>query len=853
MATARIAAGTSSAIAGHRLRPATVSPLVSNLSRSHHHRRNQPLGLASARAAEHGLTGAHRPEFFPHDHCRPPPCSMSARRTRTMVTSALANVEEASAEENACLQNMERKARIRKQLLEAELLPSSYDTAWVAMVPLSGSPQVPCFPKCVEWILQNQQSNGSWGLIQMDSSVNKDVLSSTLACVLALKRWNVGGEHIKRGLCFIRRNFFIVTNEQSDTPIGFNITFSGMLILGTEMGLEFPVGQNDLDRILHLREVELKRLLGDKSDGRKEYMAYVAEGLGNLLDWNQVMKFQRKNGSLFNSPSTTAAALIHNFDDKALHYLNLFVNKFGGSVPTVYPTNIHCQLSLVDYLETIGTSHHFSSEIKSILDVAHSFWLQRDEEIMLDVATCAMAFRLLRMNGYDVSSDDLYHVDASTFHNSLQGYLNDTKSILELYKASKVSVSENEFSLDNIGYWSGRLLTEKLLSERVQTTAIFQEVEYALKFPFYATMERIGHKRNIEHFDVCVSQKLKTEHLPCRVSQDFLALAIEDFSFSQSIYQDELLHLESWAKGNRLDQLQFARQKLAYCYLAAAATIFPPELSDARMSWAKNGVLTTVVDDFFDVGGSKEEHENLVTLVEKWDDHSKDEFCSEQVKILFYAIYTTVNQLGVVASAIQNRDVRKHLIELWLQLLRSMMSEAEWRMRKYVPTVEQYMSNAVVSFTLGPIVLTSLYFVGPKLSGCVIQDQEYKELFRLTSTIGRLLNDIQGLERESREGNLDCVSLLILHSGGSMSIETAKETIQKAIASCRKDLLKLVLRENTVVPRPCKELFWKMCKIVHLFYSQTDGFSSPNEMVSAVNAVINELLKLQINNRPLPM
>jgi hypothetical protein len=33
-----------------------------------------------------------------------------------------------------------------------------------------------------------------------------------------------------------------------------------------------------------------------------------------------------------------------------------------------------------------------------------SFWLQRDEEIMLDVATCAMAFRILRMNGYDVSS-----------------------------------------------------------------------------------------------------------------------------------------------------------------------------------------------------------------------------------------------------------------------------------------------------------------------------------------------------------------------------------------------------------------------------------------------------------------
>jgi len=43
---------------------------------------------------------------------------------------------------------------------------------------------------------------------------------------------------------------------------------------------------------------------------------------------------------------------------------------------------------------------------------------------MMDIATCAMAFRLLRMNCYDVSSDELCHVaEASTFCDSLQGYL----------------------------------------------------------------------------------------------------------------------------------------------------------------------------------------------------------------------------------------------------------------------------------------------------------------------------------------------------------------------------------------------------------------------------------------------
>jgi hypothetical protein len=101
------------------------------------------------------------------------------------------------------------------------------------------------------------------------------------------------------------------------------------------------------------------------------------------------------------------------------------------------------------------------------------------------------------------------------------------------------------------------------------------------------------------------------------------------------------------------------------------------------------------------------------------------------------------------------------------------------------------------------------------------------------------------LQREGNQGKLNSVSLLVLHSGGSMSIEAAKKAMQKSIDVSRRDLLRLVLRKESAVPRPCKELFWKMCKILHLFYSQNDGFSSPKEMVSAVNAVINEPLKVQ--------
>jgi len=73
-----------------------------------------------------------------------------------------------------------------------------------------------------------------------------------------------------------------------------------------------------------------------------------------------------------------------------------------------------------------------------------------------------------------------------------------------------------------------------------------------------------------------------------------------------------------WIVESKLDKLEFARQKLAYCYFSSAAILHSPKLSDARISWAKNGVLTTVVDDFFDVGSSEEEQVNLIQLMEKY-------------------------------------------------------------------------------------------------------------------------------------------------------------------------------------------------------------------------------------------
>lgn len=100
------------------------------------------------------------------------------------------------------------------------------------------------------------------------------------------------------------------------------------------------------------------------------------------------------------------------------------------------------------------------------------------------------------------------------------------------------------------------------------------------------------------------------------------------------------------------------------------------------------------------------------------------------------------------------------------------------------------------------------------------------------------------LKRESKEGKLNGVALRIVHGHGAPSTEEeAMREMRGLIDSARKELLGMVLQtKGSLVPRECKDLFWKMSRILHLFYMRNDGFTSPVEMVSAVNAVIHEPL-----------
>ncbi|XP_022734361.1 ent-kaur-16-ene synthase, chloroplastic [Durio zibethinus] len=783
--------------------------------------------------------------FHPHPYAHSPRCSTSSISASVSIDCGAKLITD-SQTNGLCFEGT--KEKIKKMFDEIELSVSSYDTAWVAMVPSPSSPQNPCFPGCLKWLLDNQLSDGSWGPSRRDPLLTKDILSSTLACVLALRRWDVGEEQMTKGLQFIESHFASVSDESQHTPVGFDIIFSGMIEYAKDLNLKLPLRSTDIDALYHKRNLELQSCHRESSKGRKAYLAYVSEGIGKCQDWEMVMKYQRKNGSLFNSPSTTAAALAHLQNDGCLYYLHALLEKFGDAVPTLHPFHIYPCLCMVENIESLGIGQHFRKEITSVLDETYRCWLQGEEEIFLDPATCALAFQILRVNGYDVSSEPLTGFGEEHFFYSLGGYLKDLDAVLELFRASQMIIHSDEQVLEKQNLWTSHFLKQELSNSSMgaykHKEYIIQKVNDALEFPYYASLERLVHRRNIVNYAVDDIRMLKTSYCFSGIgNKDFLRLAVEDFNACQSIYREELKELERWVQEKRLDKLKFARQKLAYCYFSAAATMFSPELSDARISWAKNGVLTTVVDDFFDVGGSEDELLNLIELVEKHDVDVSIHCCSEEVEILFSALHSTISEIGEKAIAWQGRNVTTHVTEIWLDLLRSMWQEAQWSKNKLVPTVDEYITNGYVSLALGPIILPALYFVGPRLSEVVVKGPEYNLLFKLVSTCGRLLNDIHSFKRESMEGKLNAVSLHIIHGTNAVT-EDVNQEIKRIICDRRRELLRLVLQENgSSIPRACKELFWKMSKVLHLFYIRDDGFTS-HEMIDMVNAVIYEPISL---------
>ncbi|KAK6158761.1 hypothetical protein DH2020_006075 [Rehmannia glutinosa] len=625
-----------------------------------------------------------------------------------------------------------------------------------------------CFPQCLDWITDNQNPGQVMGFEH--PYLVKDSLSCTLACVLALQKWSIGHQLVQRGLEFIASNGWVATHNDQFSPVGFNVIFPAMVNYAKELDLTLPLSHTLVDSLLRIRDSEI----------RKQNQEYAAEGLVNSCDWKRViLTHQRSNGSLFNSPATTAAALIHSHDDKCFDYLNSVLKACNRWVPTVYPMDIYTRLCVVDTLERLGVNRYFEFELSIILDEIYRYWQEKDEEIFSDSNCQIMAFRLLRVKGYDVSSEPM---------------------------------------LEKLHAWTSGFLKQQLLNQNIFDKRIQKQVEYDLK-NFHGTLDRVGHRRSIVLYDDAQDfQILKTTYrCPTIHNEDFILLSVQNFRISQAQYQDELQQLERWYT----DRLNHGREACRISYMITTAAFFGPELSVARISYAQVCVLITCLDDIFDNYGSREEVFCIIELVSKWNMQPETTYCSQEVEIIFTALYNTVNEVAAKVYANQAYCVKHDLAKMWLELQTSFARQKDSWSADNVSTLDEYLSFAWKSISCKICVFTATHFLGMQLSEEIFTCEEYNSLCKHAALVCYL----KTFKREHGERVLNSVNVQII--GGDISEEEAILKVQQIVEYHRTKVLEMVYqRKGSIVPRECKELFGNHARLLIASIPTRAGTSS---------------------------
>nr|UNZ93477.1 ent-copalyl diphosphate synthase [Scutellaria baicalensis] len=493
---------------------------------------------------------------------------------------------------------------------DGEISSSPYDAAWVALVPDVGGSGGPQFPSSLEWISKNQLPDGSWGDTCTFSIYDRII--NTLACVVALKSWNIHPHKTYQGISFIKANMDKLEDENEEhMPIGFEVALPSLIEIAKRLDIDISSDSRGLQEIYTRREVKLKRIPKEIMHQVPTTLLHSLEGMAELT-WHKLLKLQCQDGSFLFSPSSTAFALHQTKDHNCLHYLTKYVHKFHGGVPNVYPVDLFEHLWAVDRIQRLGISRHFKPQVDECIAYVYRYWTDKGicwarNSVAQDLDDTAMGFRLLRLHGYDVSADVFKHFENGGEFFCFKGQSTQAVTgMYNLYRASQL-MFPGESILEDAKTFSSKFLQRKranneLLDKWIITKDLPGEVGYALDVPWYASLPRVETRFYLEQYggedDVWIGKTLY--RMPYVNNNKYLELAKLDYSNCQSLHQQEWKNIQKWYESCNLGEFGLSERRVLLAYYVAAACIYEPEKSNQRLAWAKTVILMETITSYFE-------------------------------------------------------------------------------------------------------------------------------------------------------------------------------------------------------------------------------------------------------------
>nr|QIQ53211.1 terpene synthase [Stellera chamaejasme] len=740
--------------------------------------------------------------------------------------------------------------------------PSAYDTAWLAMIPDPGRPGQPAFRGCLDWVVRNQMDGGFWGGSDGHGLPTIESLTATLACLVALTKWNTGKDNIQRGLAFLEANTekLLVGMNNGSYPRWFAIVFPGMIELARKIGLNLPAAFSDhllIDVFNTRRQIlETEELVGDHCPPLLSYLealpsCYFIGNRNSTIIRNEVAK---AGGASYQSPSATAQAFILTGDDKCLRFLQDLVQTCPNGVPQTYPMDeALIKLCVVNQIQKLGVGQHFSREIEGILSQVYRCGINGDDQLegksrsMLQLCAQlhkdALAFRLLRMHGYNVSPRRLcwFLRDGGIREVMEKNHEQVAGVMLEVHRAAEV-MFPGEVELNEAMSFSRRLLLKLKPTQSHMISMPFATlIEHEINLHWAARMDHLEHRMWIEEKDMNAlwMGKLSFHRLSNVMNRKLMHLAILDYEFRQSIYKNELEELNRWSCKWGLKNIGFGREKTTYCYFAISSC-FPLGYhhSDVRLLATKSAILITVADDYFDEQASLHDLTLLTQSIQRWNGKS----LSGHGATIFNALDNFVKETCELYLQKQGIDITSHIRKIWCETFESWLVEAKWSKNgnNIIPSTEEYLRNGMTSIATHTVVLPSSCLLDPTCLPMIssFKPSQYQALTKLAMVIPRLLNDIQSYRKEQDQGKLNYV-LLYLKENPEAEIEDSIAHIRNILESKRQELLQHVLLDNYNelmstddrhhFPKPCKQLHLACVKVFQMFFNTRNRYDDDSD------------------------
>ncbi|XP_047323890.1 S-linalool synthase-like [Impatiens glandulifera] len=465
--------------------------------------------------------------------------------------------------------------------------PSAYETAWLAMIPQDPqSIKGPMFKGCLDWFINNQKDGGFWGEEDQEGFPTIDALPSTLACIVSLSMWAVGKENVtKDGILISRSNLMpsFTTSEGLDfiskysekilvrakvlhhqLPRWLTIVLPGTIELAQLRGLKIEYSHvfNEMvsELFSHRQQILTMEVLVDKRHNFPLLSYLEALPVSYRLNKQDVLMNLSENGSLFQSPSATTMAYMITGNDQCLKYLECVVKECDNAVPAMYPLDEELiKLYIINQIQRLGLAEHFVEEIDQNLETIHKSYNNHEftgENIdftPVNIYKDSLAFRILRMHGYDVSPDKfcwfVYNQDIlSHVERNYEQYMS---VLYNIYRSSDLVFPE-EHQLEKAKSYSIRLLKKSVSQINVNDDNLvaFPNLKHVIaremNIPWMARLDHYDHRFWIEDNMVPILWVGKASYyrlLPLQ-NMKLTQLAVRNYEFRQSIYRRELEELK---------------------------------------------------------------------------------------------------------------------------------------------------------------------------------------------------------------------------------------------------------------------------------------------------------------------